>query len=118
MRKLLLFTAAVLCLVGCNQNEPTRGNESHKVIGKIYFCEINPLDYGYSQFEFCSDTTCTVSINGYEEPYIASIFPKCKFIQEGNNVTISDDHLDSVLHITSINDSIIIHCGVRFYSFK
>ena len=118
MRKLLLFTAAVLIMCGCEKNKPDCYKKSYKVIGKIYFCEINPLDYGYSQFEFCNDTTCTVSINGYDEPYIASVFPKCGFSQNGNDITIFDDNLDSVLHITSVNDSTITHCGILFHSFK
>lgn len=36
MKKLLLFAAAALCLVGCNQNEPTRGVDN--LNGRVYFC--------------------------------------------------------------------------------
>ena len=116
MKRLLpVFVLCLFAFAACETNEPKRGGvDIFPVIGKTYFCEIQPLAYGISQFEFHQDSTCTLAFEGLEEPNITSLISGCEFAQVANEVSITSQNIDSVIHIHSLNDSTIEHCGVKF----
>jgi hypothetical protein len=59
MKKLLLFTAAILCLAGCNQNEP---DKSFPVAGRGYQYYSIPMD---SVRSYSIDQVLKTSVESY-----------------------------------------------------
>ena len=55
MKKLLLFAAAALCLVGCENNEPKRG--SNNLNGRVYFCSTQGQQYDIEYYLLFSTQT-------------------------------------------------------------
>lgn len=124
MRKLLLFTAAALCLVGCNQNEPTKRGEDvvQDLTGRTYYSlqigEASDVEY---MFEFGKPYTNMVTHtihNIYhteqtsipnENPYVWT------YTFDGSNLAFeSADESHQIYNATYRNDSIFF-MGVAYH---
>ncbi len=118
MKRYFLAAIVAVLLVACKTEDSPKRSEIpiFSVIGKNYYCEIKPLSYGISQFEFHIDSTCSIGFVGLDEPNIITVISDCKFVQIDNNVSIIGQHIDSTLHISSLNDSTIMHSGVYYFS--
>lgn len=117
MKKLLLFAAAALCLVGCENNDPKRGEEVYPVEGRIYSIEINTATTGdFVQFYFYSDSTAMFSVLEplSDSEVIESIYSGASYIQKHNDIELLHKTLNTPVHIKSFRDS-IVYKGISYY---
>ena len=117
MRKLLLFTAAALCLVGCNSDV-----KDYKVKGTYVSADSSQ---GFHEFIFLDDyvqVTFLFDSIDQELGQRVNMVSQCLYEQKKQNVTVYSAYYDvtphekdSDLHLVSYGDY-IIHAGRRFNS--
>lgn len=95
MKKLLLFAAAVLCLVGCNQNEPSYD----KVAGHTYVSQYGPT-YEVDTIIFLKDGS------------LKSIWPNAEY-QQIDQIVVIDTH-NGLLYFEAFNKR-IVNWDKRYY---
>ena len=107
MKKLLLFAAAALCLVGCNQNEPTRDAKDLSVAEKQY--EFNDeSDSYFNAYEICRFCEQEAYFGyGPNRDHIMQI-DTFRYEQDDKNISIYKDDADTIRAI-SYGDSIVVY---------
>ena len=117
MKKLLLFTAAALCLVGCNSDV-----KDYKVKGTYVSADSSQ---GFHEFIFLDDYVQVTFLFDSIDPELGqrvNMVSQCLYEQKKQNVTVYSAYYDvpphekdSDLHLVSYSDY-IIHAGRRFNS--
>jgi len=112
MKKVIIIALCAMCMIGCNQNEPTRDAKDLSVAEKQY--EFNDeSDSYFNAYEICRFKEQEAYFGyGPNSDHIMQIDTFC-YKQDGCNVCIYKDDADTIRAI-SYGDSIVVYKRVYF----
>ncbi len=121
MKKILFCALAALCLMACNQNEPTKkdGETIYSVAGRIYAIDIynyNAKVGDFIQFYFLNDSIAMYSILEplNDNTNIETIYNNSRYKQIENSIELCHEKLNTPIHLRSYSDY-LVYKGIKYY---